>query len=643
MCGINLFLNKQGTPVAPSLIREANSRIRHRGPDDEQSYCWENIGLGFVRLSIVDLATGQQPFFSEDRSKVLLCNGEIYNYRQLREELAAKGHRFTSKSDCEVILHLYEEEPKTFVQRLEGMFAFVLLDEQRKQILLARDRTGIKPLFYTNQADTFACSSEIRGIIPALATTPKLNSRAIKDAFTFGYIPGEQTAFTDIYHVPPAHLMTYCQTTNLFSGEEYWAPEFVPATEKKKIGMGTYTNQLNSLLSKAVDTHTIGDVSMSAYLSGGIDSTIVTGLLRQGYAKTNDLQTFSIKFADRNFDESEVFEQTSKIFGLPAKVVTMKKATADDFLAAVQVIEQPQFTPLDIPMQQLAAMVRENERKVVLVGEGSDELFGGYVSFVLNQARRAIFMPFIEPMRPLLLEKVTEYFLGRGEFSTRVAHTLLTQTDEVIAKFGTYPAWYPWWAIANQARKGLFKDKDYDSLAADSAMLQVIDNINGHFVGLSEYDKSLYIELKTRLPNYILSRADRNSMHSSVELRLPFLDNEVLDYSLTIPEGYKMFALKEKYVLRKAMANVLPKHIVNRRKFGYDSPVKWIWENQTERSRYLLSDEALKKTDVFAVDEVQAIHKSIKDKAFPEQSQDYQEKAGQLSGVLAVQALALLN
>ena len=640
MCGINLFIDKNGGRIDPSLVAAANAKIRHRGPDDEQSYFWENVGLGFVRLSIVDLAGGQQPFISEDNSKALICNGEIYNYRELREKLVSQGHRFKTKSDCEVVLHLYEEEPETFVRRLKGMFAFVLLDQTRREVLLARDRLGIKPLFYHNDSATFSCSSEIRGILPALGTKPRLAREAIKEAFTFGYIPGEKTAYDGVFHVPPAEILKFSLTSNTLSGEEYWRPAFVPVGEKQKTGMRANAAKLNALIGAAVGSHTIGDVPMSSYLSGGLDSTIVSGLLRREYQPAEDLCAFSIKFAEQAFDESAVFEETKKVFGLAGQVVTVAQTTADDFIAAVRVIEQPQLSPLDVPMQRLSQLVRQHERKVVLVGEGSDELFGGYISFVMAQARRALFLPAIEPLRPLLLDKVVGYFLGKGEFAQLVTAVYQNETEQVLAKFGVFPPWYPWWSIGQNLRQGLFAEQDYDPLGARSGLMKIVEKIKERSAGLNEYDKGLYLELKTRLPNYILSRADRNSMHHSVELRLPFLDNDVIDFSLTIPEVQKMFALKEKYILRQAFQKLVPRHVAKRRKFGYDSPTKWLWAHPTEQAQDLMSAEALKRTGIFDPAAIEKNLQLLKDQSVSPHALAHQEALVQLTGALSVQALA---
>ena len=252
MCGINFFIDKTGQGIDPELVKEANKRIRHRGPDDERIYLWNNLAMGFVRLSILDLESGMQPFFSEDQQKVLICNGEIYNHRELRKELIKKGHQFHSKNDCEVILHLYEEFPDTFAKNLDGMFAFVILDQQKGIAIIARDRTGMKPLFYRHHNEYFCCSSEIKGIIPWMRAKPELNSRAIIDAFTFGYPQGGTTVYADIHHVPPAEIMTFHLNDNRLHRRVYWQPNFIPKAEKSKHPIGHYGKALNAAISQSV-------------------------------------------------------------------------------------------------------------------------------------------------------------------------------------------------------------------------------------------------------------------------------------------------------------------------------------------------------------------------------------------------------
>ena len=642
MCGINFCIDKAGQGIDPERVKEANKRIRHRGPDDERIYLWNNLAMGFVRLSIVDLETGMQPFFSEDRQKVLICNGEIYNYHELKRELIEKGHQFCTKNDCEVILHLYEDADDTFVQRLEGMFAFILVDKQKGIAIIARDRTGMKPLFFYDHKEVFCCSSEIKGLIPLMRETPGLNARAIMDAFTFGYPQGGTTVYSGIHHVPPAEIITLNLHNFGLHRQEYWQPNFIPKGEKSLKRSGDHGQALNLAISRAVHSHTQADVPIGSYLSGGIDSTVITTLLaKDSSSQLNDLIAFSIKFPDSAYDESPIFERTIRDLGIKSQVTAIDRVSADDFIAGVRVTEQPQFTAMDVPMQKLAALVRENQRKVILAGEGSDELFGGYVSFVLNQVRRALAIPLVESLRPMLLKKAIEYFLGRGELVEKLSETYLEPGEEVQERFGTFPAWYPWWVLDHLTSRSLFKMDDYDPLGEDGNFFHLASRFRKSYDPLSEYDKSLYLEIKTRLPYYILSRADRNSMASSVEVRMPFLDNHVIDSALSIPEIDKMFAFREKYILRKSMQHTIPKHIFNRRKFGYSTPISWIWDNQSEVSRELLSVEALIKTDIFNVNKVLQTIRLVTERNVPECSFEYIQSTRHLTGVLGVQALAL--
>jgi asparagine synthase (glutamine-hydrolysing) len=636
MCGIAFFLDKRGARISPGNLLAALASFAHRGPDDQATFFFENAALGFNRLSIVDVAHGQQPLFNEDERFALVCNGEIYNYKVLRDELVAKGHRFRTNSDCEVILHLYEEDERHFVERLDGMFSFVLIDTIKRRALVARDRLGIKPLFIHDGRDFVIVASEIKGLLRSGLVSFGLNPQGIHDFFAFSYIPGTQTAFDGADNFPPASLMTVDLANGESAIREYWHPSFPAYAGNRFYAAAPYAQSLRKTFQEAVSSHTIGDLPVGAYLSGGIDSTVTTLVLRDVLGAKADLQTFSIKFADAHFDESETFEQTARAAGLRAAVLEAPSADAALFQRVLHHLEQPQSSLLDVPMFALSKLVHGNGYKVVLSGEGSDELYGGYFVYTLNQIRRALSLPAVAGARSFLLGRVLRYYFGNAEDRRALREILSQDPEPVIDRFGTYPAWYPTWVMQSRLSEGLFADKMADSLGEGSAMHGACQSLKSRQAGIDDFNKSIGIEFKTRLPNYILARADRNSMAHSVELRVPFLANGMIDSACQVPPMVKMFALKEKYVLSKAFDNLLPAHVRKRMKYGYDAPVVPLWQRPDALRDEMMSASQLKRTGLFAEATVAQWRKEAAETGDLRRKHDLY---GRLTGVLSVQLL----
>lgn len=636
MCGIAFFLDKRSTRISAENLLPALASLSHRGPDDQATFFFENAALGFNRLSIVDVAHGQQPLFNEDERIALVCNGEIYNYKVLRDELVAKGHRFRTNSDCEVILHLYEEDERHFVERLDGMFSFVLIDTNRKRALVARDRLGIKPLFIHDGRDFVILASEIKGLLRSGLVSVGLNPQAIYDFFAFSYIPGSQTAFEAVDNFPPASLMTIDLASGQKALSEYWHPSFPAFAGNRLYAAAPFADSLRKTFREAVASHTIGDLPVGSYLSGGIDSTVTTLVLREALGANADLQTFSIKFADAEFDESQIFQQTVNASGLSSKVLEAPPMDAALFQRVLHQLELPQRSLLDVPMFALSKLVHDNGYKVVLSGEGADELYGGYFVYTLNQIRRALSLPAVAGARSFLLARVIRYYFGEAEDGRALGEILSQDPEPVIDRFGTYPAWYPAWILQSRLREGLFVDKMADSLGEGSAMHGICQSLKSRQAGIDDFNKSIGIEFKTRLPNYILARADRNSMAHSVELRVPFLANGMIENACQMPPMVKMFALKEKYVLRKAFAGILPKQVKKRMKFGYDAPVIAFWQNPDALRDEMMSASGLRRTGLFAEATVSQWRKEASETGDLRRKHDLY---GRLTGVLSVQLL----
>lgn len=604
MCGIFVVLEKRPGQLSADAFQQGLRAIAHRGPDDERIVRLEQVSLGFRRLSIVDESGGAQPLTNEERNVWLLCNGEIYNHVQLRRDLEQRGHKFATGSDAEVILHLYEEDPQHFVTKLDGMFAFVLFDGRCKRLVWARDRLGIKPLVCFENANFLALASEAKAFFAAGLAVPSFDSRSIADFFTFNYVPGDRTLFENIIHVTPATLNRYeVANSGAVSRSTYWRPEFPPA-ENKIPSLGLYSQGLRSVFNASVRSHLMADKPVGTYLSGGIDST-VTSVTMQKLVAPQVTESFSIRFRDSAYDESPFFLKTIEQFGFKAHFYEAQEQTMSDFAKVLYFGEQPQGYLLDHPLMCLAGVVRASGMKVVLSGEGSDELFGGYIQFVLNQIRRALDLPAVAPFRDILLRKVLNYYCGVDQDAQALYYNAYTQgVDSVVGQFGTYPAWYPVWRMQRERSRGLLAETSYDPIGPEGAMCELSAPLRAEYAGIDDFNKSLYLEMRSRLPNYILHRSDRNSMANSVELRVPFLSNQMIDFSLTVPPLLKMFGVREKYILRKTFANILPKHILKRQKFGYSAPVSKFWDSSREQVEDLISAPKLKAAGHFNVEAV---------------------------------------
>ena len=637
MCGILFILDKRGRPVPAAALSRGLRAMAHRGPDDEASFVSGGVALGFRRLSIVDVAGGQQPLFNEDETVALICNGEIYNYRELREELLARGHSFRTHSDCETILHLYEEDPENFVARLDGMFGFVLLDLKRRRAVVARDRVGIKPLLVHDGGGYLIVASEAKAILATGLVPFGLDAQSIYDFFAFSYIPGRRTAFAGIENVPPGERLDMTLDGGAIASRPYWTPEFPPFAGNRFHAVSPFAARLRETFTAAVASHTIGDLPVAAYLSGGIDSTVTALVLQKVLGpEAKRLHTFSIGFADPEFDESPIFRQTIAAAGFQAEVLESPPVDAALFRKVLWHLEQPQSSLLDVPMFALSGLVRDKGLKVILAGEGSDELYGGYFQYTLNQIRRALTLPGVAGLHDFLLPRVLRYYFGAEEDRRVVGEILSRDARPVIERFGTYPAWYPTWQIRMRQREGLFRDEPEDSLGETSAMAAMAAPLKDRYAGIDDFNKSIYLELTTRLPNYILARSDRNSMAHSVELRVPFLANAMIADACAMPPMVKMLALKEKYVLRQAFAKVVPRHVQKRMKFGYNAPALPLWQGRDALRDELMSQDGLRRTGIFAPSTVAAWSKEAAETTDARRRSDLY---GRLTSVLSVQLL----
>ena len=568
MCGIAGIHNLAAG--APPLLSEAAAMIhclRHRGPDDTGFHADDAIALAHARLSIIDLEGGKQPLHNEDGSIQVVANGEIFNYLELRRELQAAGHRFTTHSDTEVIVHAYEQHGLDFVERLNGQFAIALWDSRARRLLLARDRTGIRPLYYTTVGGRLFFASEIKALF-ALPMVPRhLEPRALGEIFTFWSVQPPATPFAGVQALPPGHWLAVERGT--LRQQRYWDWSFPSQVPENPPTSEAAAAELRELLVDAVRLQLRADVPVGAYLSGGLDSASVVAIIRKHTAA--QLRTFSLSFEDEEFDESRYQRLLVQALGTEhTEVPCSRDAIGAAFPSTLWHTEAPILRTAPTPLLLLAAAVREHGFKVVLTGEGADEVCGGYDLFKEakirrywarqpGSARRARLVARLYPYlthSPAAAGPLAQLFFGRG----------LAQSDRPT--FAHMPRWTTtqrlWQFFAPEVVAGW---KDWDPAAALQSSLPP---------GIEDWvpmGRDQYVEAHTLLSSYLLSsQGDRVAMAHGVETRFPFLDHRLIEYANSLPPHYKIQGLQEKAVLKKAMQGLLPPEILQRPKQPYRAP-----------------------------------------------------------------------
>lgn len=565
MCGFVGVWSKTG--VLPSLdIGGASATFAHRGPDDASHADFGHVALGFRRLQIIDLSErGRQPMLNEDGSIALVFNGEIYNYKALREELIAKGHTFRSDSDTEAILHLYEEEGEACVSKLRGMFAFVIYDRTRDLLFGARDRFGIKPLFYTETDGLLALASESKAFLELPGFEPRVNVAAIPHYLTFQYVPEPETMLAGVYKVPPAHSFVWRDGS--LSVTRYWQPEFKP---REDLALEELLEGTREVMREAVRLHTQADVPWGAFLSGGIDSTIIVALLRE----LGPVSTFSVGYEEHEYSELDAARESARYLETDHHEYRIAPGEFWEHLPRlVWHFDDPVADPSAISLYFVARMARK-EITVTLSGEGADEVFGGYGIYHEPVSLRPVsWLP-----RPLLKGAHTLWpgVLPGKNYLRRAA----TPIEERY--FGNA-------MIFTEAEKRALLKRD-DFPAATSVTAPYYREAAGY----DDVQKMQYIDLHTWMPGDILVKADKMTMANSLELRVPYLDHHVFEFAATLPTKYKVGGGMTKTTLRKAFADIVPPAAVNRPKWGFPVPTRvWMRGPLADEIAALLDDPAL--------------------------------------------------
>lgn len=550
-----------------STLEDMVSLLHHRGPDGYGYYQDERVGLAHARLSIIDLAGGDQPIHNETRTVYTIFNGEIFNYIELRRDLEQRGHQFYTHSDTEVIVHLYEEYGADFVQHLNGQFAIAVWDIPRQRLLLVRDRIGIVPLFYTVQQGKLIFASEVKSILRALKQSPRLNIAALDQLMTFWAPVSPNTVFKDIYELAPGKLLiAEAGETRIKTYWEWRYPHKDAVIADADVD--SLAEQLHDLLVDATQLRLRADVPVGAYLSGGLDSSVTTAIIHN-HTKV-PLRTFSIGFDDAELDESDYQQQLIKHLSADHSRIQCGYADiAEQFLQTIWHTEAPILRTAPIPMGMLSGLVRQQQYKVVLTGEGSDEVLGGYDLFKEGKIRQFWAKFPDSEVRPLLLKKLYPYL----DISKKQGLVYLKSFFGIGLDHPELPYFSHMTRWATTAKCKEFFSDDVKAQLAATIEDSVCETLPADIGQWHAFHQAQYIESKLLMSGYLLcSQGDRMLMRNSVEGRFPFLDHRVIEFANRLHPKYKMFGLNEKYLLKKAMARYLPPSIVQRYKQPYRAP-----------------------------------------------------------------------
>jgi asparagine synthase (glutamine-hydrolysing) len=583
MCGIcGMFDMKNEHRIDEKILERMTAKLTHRGPDDTDFYISENIGLGFKRLSIIDLVGGKQPIFNEDNSVVLICNGEIYNYLDLKKNLESKGHKFKTKSDVEVLLHLYEEYFTDFLNMLNGQFAFVIYDLNKRTLLCARDHIGIAPFFYTIWNQMFIFGSEIKAILEHPYVERRVDRTGLDQILTFPGLISPRTLFENIYSLENGNYILIRDCSN-FIKVEYWDLIYPKQGEIEYINNEDFYIQiLEDKITNAVKYRLQADVPVGFYLSGGLDSSVIAAKVKQ-IKPTQSFNSFSINFPEKDFSESNYQRMMAEhIHSVHHEKVFEIKDIANRLQKSIYHSESPLKETYNTASLALSEIVKENKIKVILTGEGADELFAGYVGYQFDQLRFQN-----NTLSDPVEEELQKRMWGDSDFFYEKNYITFNETKKAM-----YSS-----ELAEQFN-------NFDSCRFPIINKKRLENI-------SLVHKRSYIDFKLRLPDHLLAdHGDRMAYANSVEARYPFLDKDLIEFSRLIPSDLKLHNYEEKYIVKKIGFNLVPERIVKRPKFSFVAPGSpHLIRERNQLINDLLSQEYIKRQGYFNPDFIDKLRK----------------------------------
>jgi asparagine synthase (glutamine-hydrolysing) len=589
MCGIyGVVSASPGRIVDTTVLSRMGRVLRHRGPDDEGYRCNEQAGLGMRRLSIIDLVTGQQPVVNEDGSIWLVFNGEIYNYRELRRTLERRGHVFASKGDTEVIVHAYEEYGDHCVEHFNGMFAFAVWDSAQRRLLLARDRLGIKPLYYSVNQDRLIFGSELKAVIAHPDVPRELDPVALDHFLTLEYIPGPRTILKDVRKLLPGHHLVF--QAGEFRVERYWDIPYLEVAGDET----TWRKELVELIADAVRLRLVSDVPLGAFLSGGIDSSTIVAFMSQ--TSTDSVKTFSIGFDDQTYNELPYARTVAATFNTDHYEAVLQPDITALAEQLVGHLDEPLADFSILPTYLVSELARRSV-KVVLSGDGGDEVFGGYDTYVaqhLDRFYRRLPPTLRRTTLPWLMNRVPpqsakkgmvnkfKRFVEGGSLPASLGHTRWMIFMDEFDKAGLYQPEFRFMLNGNtpqQLLEGYFRDATWDT----------------------RLGQGQYVDLKTYLVDNILTKVDRMSMAASLEARVPLLDHRIVEFAVNLPTPMKLHRGQTKFILRQAMAGRIPDTVLKKPKQGFSIPLKhWLRGPLRPLMIDLLSTDTVNRRGYFA-------------------------------------------
>ncbi len=602
MCGIvGLYQWPENSEVVAAHIHRMCGTIIHRGPDDEGVFAREPCGLGMRRLSIIDVAGGHQPIENENGSIRLVFNGEIYNYRALRDELQSRGHQFRTRTDTETIVHAYEEHGLDCLNDLNGIFAFALWDGSRRRLLVARDRMGVKPLYYTQYEDGLAFASEIKALLSLPEIPRTLDLTATAQFFRLGYVPAPLTVFRNIHKLPPGGRLI--AEEGRLRVEPYWHMKFRGDGRTKSFE--DCREELRVLLKQAVEDQMVSDVPLGAFLSGGIDSSAVVAFMRE--AATNSVRTFSIGFDERHayHNEAPYAEAVAKQLGTDHETLIVRPNIVDLMPNLIEKLDEP-LTDTSFLVTYLVSELAHRDVKVALSGVGGDELFGGYRRYFAPALKKAT------AWIPAACQKMLGEILGRlpADRGTKLGN---------LGRYGKSWGRSLHLPLAEQYLDliSVLSAEQIEILLGNpraqepaSELIQWYDEP----CSATALDRLLYVDSKSALPESLLLLTDKMGMAASLEVRVPFLDNRIVDFVCRVPARYRMRGFELKRLLKSSIKGMVPDFVLNRPKRGFGTPIgSWLRTDLQPMLRDLLEEERVKRGGLFNADfvkQVVAAHQS---------------------------------
>jgi len=603
MCGICGVVNleREGSPVEVELLHRMVGALHHRGPDENGGYRDLHVGLGQSRLSIIDLSGGIQPMSNEDDSVWVVFNGEIFNYVELAQELGQAGHQFRTRSDTEVIVHAYEEWGEACVERFNGQFAFAVWDRSRRRLLLARDRVGIRPLYYTRVGQRLLFASEMKALLCDPLVQRSFDLQGLSQVFGFWAPVAPRTVLAGIHQLRPGSTLTVEQGQT--RERVYWQPSFLdrdrPFHHASDAEVDDLAAELRQRLEQATRLRMLrADVPVGVYLSGGIDSSVIGALVRRFH--DGPLSTFSVQFADRDFDERDFQQQMIDRLGTDHRAIEVGyQQISEAFPEVVWYAEAPLLRSAPTPLFLLSGLVRQSGYKVVLTGEGADEFLGGYDLFREAKARRFWARCPSSTLRPLLLERLYPWMARAPSSARAMQRAFFSKGFDRLEQphFSHIPRWE---SAASLQR--MFSGDVRQALASFDPVAQLLDELPPAARRWEPLGQAQYLEIVTLLGGYLLSsQGDRMLMGHSVEGRFPFLDHNVMEFANGLPPEAKLRVLDEKHILKRAAKDLVPDSILHRSKQPYRAPdaQSFVQDDAPDYVGELLGESAVGQAGVF--------------------------------------------